>query len=217
MARIRALGVYSVLSWLTGCLSPIPDAHVYSLPPRVVGATAAPRSAPPGTLMIQRFTANAVLGSRRLAWRAGPRSLAVGNYEDHSWSGSPMEELQTRLIGCLTGSGVAEHVVADTAVVEADHVLTGRLLAFEQQLTGPNGEAQARLTADVTLIEAQGMHRPLWQRVIDVAVPLPSAEPSVVPAALGRAVDRLCVDLARGLVAARPDVATRLMPCLPSR
>lgn len=186
---------------LVGCGGTLPT-HIYSLPP--VETPKGPARLP-GVLMVQRFTADSVLNSRRIAWRANPEAFTVGNYPDHLWSLAPPEQLQIQLGHCLAGAGVAERVVPDSAPVQADWILSGRLGHFEQQLTGPpdgRNNARVQLEADLILTRVRGQRQPVWQATLAAAVALPDADPASVADGMYQAIGALCARLVQQLTAA---------------
>lgn len=179
----------------------------------VISAQARSPEALPGVLTVQRLGSDSVLNNRRIAWRSSPTALAVGNYADHLWSASPPEVAQVGIEHCLRAAGAAEFVAPDNAPTEADWILSGRLLHFEQQLTGPEGRAgnaQARVAVDFILTRVRGSRDPVWQDTIDLAVPLPDARPEHVADGIREALARLCPRLVKSLGAA---ARSRLESC----
>lgn len=187
---------------LTGC-GRAPAPQTYSLP-AVAASPALPRAAVtlPGVLIVNRFAADSVLNSRRIAWRSSPEAFTVGNYPEQRWSTAPPEQLQARLVGCLTAAGVAETVAPDSAPVPADWILSGRLIYFEQQLTGPAdspGNAQARVGAELLLTRVRNDRKPVWQGAIEATVPLPNADPARVAEGMQEALGLFCARLVQEL------------------
>ncbi len=187
---------------LTGC-GRAPALQTYSLP-AVAASPALLRAAVtlPGVLIVNRFTADSVLNSRRIAWRSSPEAFTVGNYAEQQWSTAPPEQLQARLVRCLTAAGAAETVAPDSAPVPADWILSGRLNYFEQQLTGPAdspGNAQARVGAELLLTRVRNGRKPVWQGTIEVTAPLPDAEPARVAEGMPEALGLFCARLVQEL------------------
>jgi len=188
---------------LAGCGGATPAARTYSLPP--VRTQAAPLNARvtlPGVLIVNRFTADSVLNSRLIAWRSSPEAVTVGNYPEQRWSTAPPAQLQAQLEHCLAAAGVAETVAPDSAPVQADWILSGRLNYFEQQLTGPAdspGNAQARVGAELLLTRVSGGRKPVWQGAIEVTAPLPDADPAHVAEGMQEALSLFCVRLVQRL------------------
>lgn len=186
---------------LTGC-SRAPAPQTYSLP--VAASPTLLRAAVtlPGVLIVNRFAADSVLNSRRIAWRSSPVAFTVGHYPEQRWSMAPPEQLQTRLVRCLTTAGAAETVAPDSAPAPADWILSGRLIYFEQQLTGPAdkpGNAQARVGAELLLTQVRNDRKPVWQGVIDVTAPLPDADPARIAEGMQEALGLFCARLVQEL------------------
>lgn len=198
---------------LTACGGPGPALRNYSL--HATGDVPRPLSSGhslPGVLTVMRFSADHVLSSRRIAWRTSPKALTVGNYADHLWSETPAVAMQIEVEDCLRQAHAAESVVTDTTPSVADWVLGGRLVYFEQQLTGPataSGNAQARVAVDFALTRMQNARRVVWQQRVDIAVPLPDSHPEHVAKGMHQALNLLCPRLVSGIgsVAQLPDVA----------
>ena len=151
--------------------------------------------------MVLRFEADSVLSARRIAWRAGPEALSIGNYDNQEWSTPPPELMQYQLERCLGDARAAETVAPASAQVSPRWVLSGRLRYFEQQLTGPKGSpnnAQVRIGADI-ILTARERRESVWQGFVDVTVVLPDADPVLIPGGVQEALEQFCEQLARRL------------------
>ncbi len=214
----KALKILTFLLMLTACGGPGPALRVYSLQ----GPMNLPRSLPtghslPGVLTVMRFSADHVLSSRKIAWRASPTGLTVGNYADHLWSEPPAMAMQTGVEQCLRLAHAAESVVMDTTPAATDWLLSGRLVYFEQQLTGPGGAAQARVAADFVLTRMRDARHVVWQDSFDMGAPLPDSRPEHVAEGIQRALNLMCPRLVSGIssVEATPRQSCRRDPTPP--
>lgn len=208
MARNRAAlsAILASLLLLAACGGPAPALRTYSLASSsIVRPPLAPTHPLPGVLTVVRFSADQVLNSRRIAWRSSPDAPTVGNYAEHLWSEAPPAAMQTAIEHCLRDAHAAGTVVPDTTPAVPDWILSGRLIHFEQQLTGPAvpGNAQVRVTADFVLTRVRSSRQPVWQDTIDIAVPLRDAHPEHVAEGMRQALNRLCPRLLNSLSAAR--------------
>ena len=152
-------------------------------------------------MVILRFEADSVLGNSRIAWRAGPEALSIGNYANQEWSMPPPELMQYQLEHCLGDANVAETVAPASSQVSPQWVLSGRLRYFEQQLTGPKGSpnnAQVRIGADV-ILTARERREAAWQGFVDTTVVLADADPALIPGGMQSALGQFCEQLARRL------------------
>lgn len=204
MARNRAAlsAILASLLLLAACGGPAPALRTYSLASSsIVRPPLAPTHPLPGVLTVVRFSADQVLNSRRIAWRSSPDAPTVGNYADHLWSEAPPAAMQIEIEHCLRDARAAETVVPDTAPAVPDWILSGRLIHFEQQLTGPAGpgNAQARVTAEFVLTNLRNSPQPVWQDTFDVAVPLPDASPEYVAEGMRHTLVLLCQLLVKRL------------------
>ncbi len=189
--------------WLVGCGGVAPRTQIYSLP-SVTAPKALSRPPLPGVLIVLRFTADSVLGSRHIAWRSSPEALTIGNYAGRQWSIAPPEQMQVQLERCLTDANIAEIVAPASARVQADWVLSGRLRYFEQQLTGPKGSpnnAQARVAAELVLM-ARSRGKLVWRDTIDAIAPLRDADPTLIAEGVQQALEQFCTSLTRRLAVA---------------
>lgn len=204
MGRPRtALTSLPIMFMLTACGGPGPALRNYSL--HATGDVPQPLSSEhslPGVLTVMRFSADHVLSSRRIAWRSSPTALTVGNYADHLWSETPAVAMQIEVEHCLRQARAAGSVVTDTTLSAADWLLGGRLVYFEQQLTGPTatlGNAQARVAVDFVLTHMRDAHRVVWQERVDIAIPLPDSRQEHVAEGIQRALNLMCPRLVSGI------------------
>lgn len=196
----KALKTLPLLLMLTACGGPGPALRVYSLQAPMAKPQSLTSGQPlPGTLTVMRFSADPVLSSRKIAWRSSPKGLNVGHYADHLWSETPTVAMQIKVDQCLRLAHAAESVVTDTTPAATDWLLGGRLVYFEQQLTGPGGNAQARVAADLVLTRMGDARRVVWQESFDIAAPLPDSRPEHVAEGIQRALKLLCPRLVSGI------------------
>jgi ABC-type uncharacterized transport system auxiliary subunit len=202
MANHNIIILTTALS-LSSCGGSLPPDRVYSLP-LADAEKFLPGPVWEGILMVRRPLADSVLNSRNVVWRSSPAALTVGYYTNQSWNLAPPEQLQVQLEHCLGQSHIAGQVAAADAPVVADWLLSGRLLHFEQQLTGPADSvdnARVYIAADLSL-STRGERRQVWQEHIAASVALGSADPELIAAGMQQALTQFCRDLSQSLAAA---------------
>ena len=123
-----ALIVYATL--LSGCGgAPVPEEHFYRLP---VGTGPALQAPPlPGVLMVQRFTADAVISQRPMAFAEQPDVYDLKQYHYHVWADAPPKLLQEVTVNYLRERGVAGQVTTDSARVLGSYELAGKINHLE--------------------------------------------------------------------------------------
>lgn len=189
MARIRITAMVVAALAVAGCGGEAPRQQVYSLD---LTTAAAPLPAPrlDGVVMVEAFTADTVLGSRRMAWRESPSSQEIRTHTYHEWNEAPPRLLQSHLYSCLTSARAAEAVVLPTDRAEADYILGGDIRRFEQQITGPNS-ATVEITVDLRLAARRTRER-LWREVITASSPASGATPEAAASAFAVALSNFC-------------------------
>ncbi len=121
---------------LGGCASgPAPSDHYYRLD---VGAPASALEAPafPGTLVVERFRADALTSERLLVYRRADESSEVYRHAYHYWLDSPTTLLPRALASYLRAAGAANRVVTNETRLRPDFAVEGRIVRFERVLGG---------------------------------------------------------------------------------
>jgi cholesterol transport system auxiliary component len=116
---------------LAGCLSgPPPADHFYRLE---VGDPAGPVEKPlGGTLHVDRFRVDAVLGDRHMLYRQDSDTAEIRQFTYHYWSDPPSLLVQTELTEYLQEARASGVVMDANARVKPDHTITGRIRRFDQ-------------------------------------------------------------------------------------
>ena len=133
---------------LAGCAgSGAPDEHFYRLEvPAVAAANAAAKKRPilDGTLVVQRFVADALLSQRPLVFAEGesPRDLKQYNY--HLWADPPPRLIQELTADTLRQAGIAPMVVTPELRADAQFELIGKIKRLEH-LRGEPGSVKAEI------------------------------------------------------------------------
>lgn len=100
-----------------------------------------------GSLEVQLFSADGLLGSRAIAY--AQKDDALGAYNYHMWVQSPPRMLQEALVDYLRSSKSATRVVLPQHRIRPDYVLQGRIMRFEQLKdsdTGPGAAVEIELS-----------------------------------------------------------------------
>lgn len=186
--RLTAMIASAAMLAVAGCGGEAPRQQVYSLDL----TTAAPLPAPllGGVVMVETFTADSVLGSRRIAWRESPSSQEIRTRTYHEWNEAPPRLLQSHLYSCLSSAGAADAVVLPTDRAEADYILGGDIRRFEQQITGPDSST-VEIAVDLRLAERRTRER-LWREVVVASAPAADASPEAAVNAFAVALSSFC-------------------------
>ena len=122
-----ATALLTAAFWAGCAWGPAPVDHFYALEPGAPSARAAkPLS---GTLQVDRLRSSAMVGERNVLYRKDGNASEINRYSYHRWSDPPTILLQTELVAHLKAAGAADTVMAATARVKADYVVSGRLIS----------------------------------------------------------------------------------------
>ena len=132
MTLIRNAAAVALLGLgLAACAeAPAPEDHYYRLDVGRPAAAAAPLL--DGTLQVDRFSVDGLLGRSQIVYVTNDASHELHSYHYHYWTEPPEILLQDALIGYLRAGNAATHVVTPEMRVDADYVLTGKIKRFEQ-------------------------------------------------------------------------------------
>jgi len=145
------IGAVSSLA-LSSCASgPAPIDHYYRIDAGVPDAPAAKKLR--GNLLIDRLRADALTGERQLLYKTTADSSEIHRHPYQRWSDPPAIMLQAELVSFLSAAGVADTVIAATARVKPDYVVSGRIRDFERVL---EPEVRAVVEIEFTAMSATG-------------------------------------------------------------
>jgi cholesterol transport system auxiliary component len=147
-AGAPALWLAAVLT--TGCLGGAsPPDHFYRLS---AGAPAEPlaRAALPGTVEVERFSAEGVVAERPLLFTRRSAPLEVHQQLYHYWTESPTVLLQRQLVDYLRAAGAGDTVVTPALGVRPDWVVQGRIERFEVMVGGERRTAVVEIELGLT-------------------------------------------------------------------
>lgn len=133
----------SLMLW--SCASgPAPIDHYYRVDAGVPDAPAAKKLK--GNLQIDRLHTDALTGERQLLYKETAGASEIRQHPYQRWSDPPAMLLQAELVSFLTVAAVADTVIAATARVKPDYVVSGRIRDFERVL-----EPEARAVVEIQL------------------------------------------------------------------
>lgn len=133
----------SLMLW--NCASgPAPIDHYYRVDAGVPDAPAAKKLK--GNLQIDRLHTDALTGERQLLYKETAGASEIRQHPYQRWSDPPAILLQAELVSFLTVAAVADTVIAATARVKPDYVVSGRIRDFERVL-----EPEARAVVEIQL------------------------------------------------------------------
>ncbi len=90
----------------------------------------------PHTLAVANFDSKPLYIRKKIIWRS--ESNQVGYYSYEKWAALPAEMLSYRLFARANESRLFNRVIMGAAAIDADFVLTGTILSFEE-LAAPEG------------------------------------------------------------------------------
>ena len=186
---------------LSACGGEVPRQSVYSVE-LTTAQTPLAVTALDGVIMVDTFSTDTVLGSRRIAWREQPQSRQIRSYAYHEWNQSPPRLLQSHLASCLASGNAAPTVVLPTDRAEADYIIGGEIHGFEQLVTGP-ASATVEIAVDFRL-SARRSRELIWSERIAASSDAADASPEAAVDAFTRALSALCDAVLASLPQIRP-------------
>lgn len=195
-ARASALLASCVLI-LIGCAQPeLPRDAFHRL------AVADPQSRPgppllPGTLEIQRLSADGLTGERPLLYAFRDEPQVLRQYSYNFWNDVPPAIVQEQLVRYLRAARAADTVVTPGLRQRADYELVGTIKRFEQVIGPPHG---------VTVEAELGMVRVKDDKLLllkTYRAERPSAEdtPAAAATAINEAIDHIFAHFVEDLAA----------------
>ncbi len=131
-----------MLGMLTACAvqPPVPEDRYYRLQ-AVVGAAPMSKPALPGTLEVERFSADGLTAGRPIVYMQAKEPNQLLEYHYHFWTQPPTVMLRDELVTYLRGVNIADNVVTPEMRIPSDYVLRGRIRRLEQIIDSPNATA----------------------------------------------------------------------------
>jgi ABC-type uncharacterized transport system auxiliary subunit len=177
LPALLALGTMSCAS------GPAPRDHYYRLEAAAPSALASPKLA--GTLEVERPRAETISQGRRMLYRDASGSGEIKQYAYHLWVDPPSLMLRDQLVAYLRAAGAAENVVTPAVGVEADYVVSGRLVQLESILGG--GDPRVAVEIELALTRQKGHELLLLKTYREERVASGGSVPDAV-AAYGQAI-----------------------------
>ena len=139
---MRVAGFTLIVGVLTACAAqpPVPQDRYYRLQ-AVVTTASLGTPALPGTLEVERFSADGLPAGRPIIYMQADNPNQLLEYHYHFWTQPPTVMLRDELVTYLRGANVADNVVTPEMRIPSDHVLTGRIRRLEQIIGSPNATA----------------------------------------------------------------------------
>jgi len=111
---------------------PVPEDQFYRLRAVRAESAAAAKMLFPGTIEIDRFVADGVTAGRPIVYSEAGKPHQVKEYHYHFWTQPPTVMLRDELVSYLRAANVAKAVVTPEMRVNADYVLTGKIIRLEK-------------------------------------------------------------------------------------
>jgi ABC-type uncharacterized transport system auxiliary subunit len=136
--------VMALMFW--SCASgPAPIDHYYEIDAGVPNAPFANKLK--GNLQVDPLRTNALTGERQILYKKTADASEIRQHPYQRWSDPPPILLQTELISFLSAAAAADTVMAATARVKPDYLVSGRINDFERVL-----EPRVRAIVEIHLV-----------------------------------------------------------------
>jgi cholesterol transport system auxiliary component len=197
--RCRAILVLAVAMCLgsAGCGS-VHRIHYYTLGDSGLTVPDAGDQTKP-LLRVERLTVAEPYAGRRIVYRPNPSEIAF--WEFRQWAEPPGRMITSRLANRMGASGLFRDV--DSFPYEwkdADFVLKGVVLAFEEVDVGDDWHAHVKMFLELT--GTRSGRRTLWSEKIDVEKKASSRDAKAVVTALSQALDEAIARAEEGIASA---------------
>ncbi len=157
----RVLAALATVVAVAGCgtAGPAPADRFYRV--RVdAGTGGTGGAAVAGSLGVQRFIADGLVGERAILFTNGASGTHLQQHPYDYWVEPPPQMLQEEMAHYASRRDLAESVAAPEMRLSVDYVVTGRVRSFERVLG--DGPARVRVELRLALKEARGQRRLLW-------------------------------------------------------
>ena len=193
--RLPSAAAVALLSLLACAPTPVPRLRFYRLAPDREAPVGAAPAILDGVLVINRFTADTLLGERPIVYGNGD-SAELHQHRYDYWVEPPPDMLEDRLAAHLRARRAATVVARPEMRLRPDYVLRGRVRRFERVVGGGN---RAVIETEITVTDASD--RLVWTGVYKADVAANGDGVRAAVAAFDRGVadilDRFTADLAR--------------------
>jgi len=121
---------------LSSCISqaPIPQDRFYRLPE--LTSTNLPQGILTNTIAVTPFKMQGIYNERNLLYIEATKPLELQRYHYRYWASSPNYLIQDNLISYLRTTSIADNVYHYQSNLEADRIVSGRVLRFDRVLEG---------------------------------------------------------------------------------
>lgn len=136
-----------------GSAPPVPEDQFYRLKAVRAESAAPAKLLFPGTVEIDRFVADGVTAGRPIVYSEAGKPYQVKEYHYHFWTQPPTVMLRDELVSYLRAAKIAKAVVTPEMRVNADYVLTGKIIRLEKVVGTP---AKAVLEIELGVRKATG-------------------------------------------------------------
>jgi ABC-type uncharacterized transport system auxiliary subunit len=178
--------VCAIVTLVAACAqAPVPQDNFYRLGPPTVSVPAATPLR--GILEIERFRAEGLGAGRAIVYSRADQPLRLNEYNYQFWAESPAVLLQEQLVTYARAARLADQVVTPDMRLDAQHLLTGRIVRLEQVL-GPSPHVVVSL--EMVLRQAGSDRRPLMGTYEQVE-PAADATVGAAVAAMDRALNQI--------------------------
>jgi cholesterol transport system auxiliary component len=133
---VLAVAVVGVVA-ACGSAPPVPEDQFYRLKAVREESAALAKTLFPGTIEIDRFVADGVTAGRPIVYSEAGKPYQVKEYHYHFWTQPPTVMLRDELVSYLRAAKVAKAVVTPEMRVNADYVLTGKIIRLEKVIGTP--------------------------------------------------------------------------------
>lgn len=183
---------------LAACQStPPPGDHYYRLLAAPVPSAATPSVA--GIVAVAPFRAEGLYGERAILFSTERQPRRLEQYHYHLWISSPAQLLQEHARESLAATNLAAGVVTLDQGTRGDHVVSGKILAFERMTGNGNGKA----VAELELQFAPDRHaHPLVRKIYRAEEPAADGSMEAFAAAMERALGHIYRDFLADIRAA---------------
>lgn len=179
-----------------GSAPPVPEDQFYRLKAVRAESAAPAKLLFPGTVEIDRFVADGVTAGRPIVYSEAGKPYQVREYHYHFWTQPPTVMLRDELVSYLRVAKIAKAVVTPEMRVNADYVLTGKIIRLEKVVGTP---AKAVLEIELGVRKATGGLVFLETYRIEAAADGPGVDDAVhaLNAALSTVYGKFVADLSK--------------------
>jgi len=185
--RLAVLILASFL--LASCISqaPIPQDRFYRLPD--IRSIAQPHTNLVNTIAVTPFKMQGIYNERNLLYVEAKKPLELQRYHYRYWASAPNYLIQDNLIHYLRTTSIANNIYHYQSNLEADRVVSGRVLRFDRVLDGP--VSKIIINMELQLHSGNKNTSPLLNKQYSSTVNITNTEFNNVVEAYGRALNKI--------------------------